>query len=313
MAVDFDNPTRDELLHFRKKLLEGLRFEPLTDVDFFRPTAKLRALVQESEALMLRLSQVWDKHDDLLASLAQMIPILEQFEPVLKPALLIGFAPPPLEHFKYATPMGAVSPEEWEHGHALYEKRERLRTIAQELSVQYHSFLHPADVIMQARIAISQINAGQFWAFLARVTQQVAKGTSHVFERRLIPENIKELLSDSADAAIEKAELANPIPVLHIFRAIFAWIRRKENREREFYEFEEKTDTMEFLATYFSWWTDGDGMLAVENIVSDCEETVQLSEPLVQSLLEQARDFVNKMAELKTIAKELAPRSEEPQ
>ncbi len=54
-------------------------------------------------------------------------------------------------------------------------------------------------------------------------------------------------------------------------------------------------------------------MLAVENIVSDCEETVQLYEPLVQSLLEQARDFVNKMAELKTIAKELAPRSEEPQ
>jgi hypothetical protein len=254
---------------------------------------------------MSRLWKVWDKYAELLTSLKQVIPIMEQFEPVLKPILEIGFSTPPLQHYKYADPVAGLPSEEWEHGHARYQQRERLRSLAQELSLQFTSSLHPVDMILQVRTALDQIAGGEIWAFFARVTQRVASGTSHVFERHLIPENLKELLSDSADVAFEKADLPNPLPVLHVFTAIFAFIQRKDRREKKFNDFEDSIDTAEFLATYFSWWTDGVGREVVEGIVSDYEKKAQEHEGQVQRLLEQSRDFVSKMAQFKALTPEV--------
>src|SRR6266446_6436376 len=181
--VDFDNPTRKDLLRFRKKLHHALLFEPVVDLDFNRPAAKLGSLVQESQALMQRLKQIWDRYDSLLACLTRIVAILEPLEPVMEPILTIGFTPPRLAHFRDAVRMPGLSSEEWERRHALHEKRERLRTLAQQLSTQYRSSLHPADEIMRVQVAMSQINGGRFWLFLAQVTQRVSNGTSHVFEQ----------------------------------------------------------------------------------------------------------------------------------
>ena len=114
---------------------------------------------------------------------------------------------------------------------------------------------------------LSQLLAAQVGLFLDQSTRSIAKGTKHLFPNEAFLLGPGELFSEGIDKLAEDAGLSGVTPLMLILKAVFHFIRQRENADRQAEDAWSERKLDSFLLAYFAWWTDGGGSSTVQNIV----------------------------------------------
>jgi hypothetical protein len=146
---------------------------------------------------------------------------------------------------------------------------------------------------------ISQLIATQLWAFLEGAIARVAAGTDQVFHGKGMPEGVADVFLDAFDKAVDATEIVNIMPVFNIIRAILGFIRRKEKYEEDQEQTWTKFEMTVFLASYFEWWTDGNGEQTIEALVQECEHRFEANKKSVGEYFSTLHDAVLQLEEFR--------------
>ena len=267
--MSYDNPSQDDLDQFRKTLLNQMLFEPTTDPGFVRPAEKLHFLVHQSGEMIAKLRRIVDTYDKLQANVSKAQKILDDQKPCLDV----------LQSLYINVPSVC----------ALQEMQ--LRQEAGNLCLQFIP-LDSEPVKLKAEWSISQLLAAQVWLFLEQSGSAVTKGTEQFFPTQGPPSSLGDLFYDGIDEIVKEVGLPAVTPLMHIFKAIFDFIRRQEASE-------EKSDAAyagiklhSFLLSYFAWWTEGGGSSTIEGIVKECANRQRIHLKAGQAFTTKGYQFI---------------------
>jgi hypothetical protein len=273
--MDYDNPSLEDLRRFEKALFDRLLLEPVTDPDFARPSGKLAFLVQQSQEMIVTLRRVVAGYDQLSEFHSQTHKILADAKSYMDMVETFAFQSPPIDEALSEITLLASLPSE--ERKAYWERQRAERLLQQEARTLCIEFLPINGELSSLNLAFltSQLLAAQLWAFLVKTAAAIIVGTQQFFPDYAVPSNMQELFSDVINEVVKEAGLPDVTPVKHILKAMLGFIGRKERAEGKADASRVSFELHSFLLMYFGWWTEGDGRLTVEDIVSNCEESLR--------------------------------------
>lgn len=253
--MNFENPSMEDLEQFRKGLFNRLLFEPVTDPGFVRPAGKLHFLVHQSEEMIAKLRQIITEYDKIQAAMSEAQKIFNKATSYMDAVWSFAISTPPIEAIlKGAIEVASLPPQERERQRKRHQEESRLHQEAQDLYLQ---FLPMRNELASSPLVYltSQLVAAQVWFLLEKSGTAVTKGTQQLFPTHASPSYPSELLSDALDEVVKEAGLPAITPVMHIFKAIFDFIRRQQIIEHEADAAWTDFKLNSFLLAYFAWWT----------------------------------------------------------
>jgi hypothetical protein len=290
--MTYDNPSIDDLEQFRNGLLKELLFEPTTDPGFVRPAEKLHFLVHQSEGVIVKLRQIVDLYDKLNATVSKVQDMLDNEAAYMDAVWKFAIAMPSIR--PVANDLRAIASlpaQEREHQQRKREQETQLQQEARDLFVQFLP-LQAEPAKLRVECSISQLLAAQLWLFLERSGNAVTKGTKQLFPAQGPPASLGEVFSDGFDEIANEVGLGSVTPVMHIFKAIFDFIRRREINEKKSDTAWDNIKLNSFLLSYFAWWTEGDGSSTIENIVEECIKRQRLHVKAAETLNTNVKPFL---------------------
>jgi hypothetical protein len=268
-TVNYEDPSRTELEQFRKALLDPLLFEPFTDIDFVRPAAKLQFLVCNCETMIAELRQTVAEYDRIQANLSKAQEIFDTGTSNMDKVRSFAVSTTPFEGFVRNMIAGASLPPL--ERQRLREKRQAERQLQQEaqsLTLQFLS-LRSELGCLQVECATSQLLVAQVWFFLDKSCAAVTKGTQEFYPSVRFPFDPSELFFDGLDKKLEDANLPAITPLMHIFKALFHYIRRQAIAANRC-DLAWTGEMLHYaLLSYFAWWTDGAGSTTIKDIIAE--------------------------------------------
>jgi hypothetical protein len=290
--MTYDNPSMDDLEQFRKTLLNQLLFEPTTDPGFVRPAEKLQLLVRQSGEMIAKLRQIVDLYDKLNAVVSKEQEILDNETSYMDAVKSFAIAVPSIRDM--ASDPRAIASLPAQERAQRQKKREQDRQLQQEAGNLFLQYIRLQGEPAKHRVecSISQLLAAQVWLFLEQSGNAVIKGTKQLFPTPGPPSSLGELFSDGIDEIANEVGLGAVTPVMHIFKAMFDFIRQREaimaKSDVAWADFKLKS----FLLSYFAWWTEGDGSSTIESIVEECARTQRLHAEAANVSISNATQFV---------------------
>jgi hypothetical protein len=277
----FDQMTLADIRRVRARLFEKLIAEPITDPGFHRPYEKLRQIVVKSEEFIQRLQGLVGAGDRLCDLLTKSRNLLKTENQFVKGLESFAFHVSSLET-DIVDIVKAINLPDAQR--ILHDQRREYEAALQRQAVQLivlWAQLPSMGTTHDIAIRISQLIAAQLWAFLEGTTARVAAGTGQVFHGKGMPEGVADLFSDAFDEALDATKIVNIMPVFNIITAILGFIQRKEKYEEGQEQTWTKFEMTLFLASYFEWWTDGNGEQTIECLVRECEQRFEANKKTV--------------------------------
>jgi hypothetical protein len=296
--------TLADMRRVRARLFDKLIAEPITDPGFRRPYEKLRHIVIKSEEFIQCLQGLVCAGDELCSLLKTSGELLKTEDKFVEGLSSIAFNDGSLQ-IDIADIIAAMNMPDAER--LLHHQRREYEAAIQRQAIRLVVLLRQFPSMEAAHgldIGIAQLKAAQLWAFLEGATARVAEGTDQVFHGKGIPEGVDDLISDALDQASDAAEIVNIMPVFRIISAILGFIQRKEKYE----EGQQKTwadfEMNVFLASYFEWWTDGNGEQTIDGLVQECKQRFEADRKNVGEHFSILQDAVAQLEEFRRTLRE---------